>query len=221
MSGGWERPPAAIHGLGLTRNDGTSKAQAVTTRSGGASTTARTNNSGRCGIARSKDDRHEFPNDHVLRRLIREAEFVLECDPYRGMLLDVRKQHPGSAASLIDNPWKTCRYATVDPPNKEHNQDAILNDKDKLPTGGLSDHLLAKIWVEETAQFSCPSLVEWTEAAITKERQASKKKGNKKRKQVEEEEEEQPTTKAALVGQRPEGANARCRCDYNPYCIVS
>jgi hypothetical protein len=102
MSGGWERPPAAIHGLGLTRNDGTSKAQAVTTQSGGASTTARTCNSGRCGM----DDRQGFPNDHVLRRLIREAEFVLEHDPYRGMLLDVRKQHPGSAASLIDNPQR-------------------------------------------------------------------------------------------------------------------
>ena len=154
-------------------------------------------------------------NETLLAELIKQAEFELHQDPYRGMVLE----GDDNAIASSHNPWKKC-IANIQQfkGHIERNNDAILNI-DNVNKNDFDGTDLATAWVEEVCGCHCPSSLEWTRLSVCKDRQAMKKKRSNKKRKVEASTDD--TMKPPQVGHRPDDPNFRCQCDYNPYCVES
>ena len=174
---------------------------------------AATNNRPAAARTQSKktNERNPHANEKILDRLLEEAEFELNKDCYRGMALE------GDDENNVINPWKECQFAKDGfRHNREENKELILNLEDAAKYD-IDASNVARAWIEETCRCRCPSLINWTQEAILKERQADKKKKSRKQKQSGNDEE----FTVPPVGQRPTDPKYRCPCDYNPYCTSS
>lgn len=172
-------------------------------------------------------ERIPHANERILDELIQQAEFELQHDPYRGMMMmldDDGDTATSSGGDTVDNPWNVCQATTTDKyrPNRDANKDLILNIEDctKHDMDGTG---LATAWVEEACQCHCPSLLQWTRASIVKDRQqAAKERKRTKKQRTNSSDSDNNTTKAPpQVGQRPDDPQARFPCDYNPFCTAS
>lgn len=99
------------------------------------------------GATNGKAKRRQFPGEEILLRMIAEADYELNVDPYRGML------RPTDAPAW--SPWEsTCRW---DAPNNEN-----------------TDTSAASSLVQMTCQNKCPCMISWTEQAQKKKNKGKK-----------------------------------------------
>ena len=178
----------------------------------------------------SCSERQAHVNETLLDKLIAQAEFELQHDPYRGIVLDAQRsttiattasnQHQQDNVD-IENPWKSCivKVRQFDK-NFDVNHKLILN-LDDCQKDDFDGTKLATAWIEESCHCHCPSLLEWTQASVRKQRQKSKKKKPSKKRNVTTTDNDDDKIVPPNVGQRPRDTNVRCPCDYNPYCIGS
>jgi hypothetical protein len=141
-----------------------------------------------------------MPGGEALQRMIQEAEYEVNHDPYRGMVVSATattrsQQNKENSAS----PWRRCGFGSAlkgggAEDSGEDGSDANNNS---------FDH--GKNLVQSVCQSSCPSLIAWE----NEEHQKQNKK--KKRKNA--------VAVAATFAARPDDLNSRCACDYNPFCL--
>jgi ubiquitin carboxyl-terminal hydrolase 48 len=183
------------------RSGGTSslRAQRLTNRVYGSSDSSK------------KGARRAFPGEAAFRRLVEEARYELEVDPYRGLL---RYGSGGASSSDTVNPplhplqqlspWEvTCRWGVplpVSSGNAEGDAGSPAQQQKQQQQQSPESTL-----VQMVCQNECPCLTRWTET-----QQASRKKTQRKGKANE----------APALGGRPASAE-RCRCDYNPFCLAT
>lgn len=135
--------------------------------------------------------RKPVPGEATLCRMVAEARYELEVDPYRGMMRYAGDQDEESAARSAKvtrlSPWESsCRWNTPgDQNDTEDSEGATL--------------------VQMVCQSRCPCLTNWTDQLLQKEKSKKRKKG--------------AAPPRSRIGRRPDNDKSRCRCDYNPFCL--
>lgn len=169
-----------------------------TSRNCPTSASAKTSNG---GGGKSKQ-RKAVPGETTLRRMVQEAIYELEVDPYRGMTRYGIQRHESSerASKVSMSPWETSCSFQVPMPH---------NENDSADTAGST-------LVQMACQNRCPCLVGWTDQQLQKKKTRKRKGSNNNNNSTEEQQQQQQR-----IGCRPNNAGSRCKCDYNPFCLGS
>lgn len=153
--------------------------------------------------ASGKKQRKKFPGEATLQRLLEEARYEIEVDPYRGITryaVDPRGDAQ-RACTVTVSPWEySCSWNVRNLHNDTDDNDVTEGSK----------------LVKMACQNQCPCLTAWTNQQIQKKKSRKRKGSNGSSSGA--------ATKGGLqprkIGCRPKDAE-RCRCDYNPFCLGS
>eukprot|EP00977_Amphora_coffeiformis_P027969 scaffold34674_cov171-Amphora_coffeaeformis.AAC.10 len=142
--------------------------------------------------------RRQVTGEATLHRMMNEARYELDVDPYRGMMRYAKTNHQSAqeaeedtaaprAAAFAISPWESsCRSQAP----ADENQQVVDTPGSTL--------------VQMVCLNQCPCLIGWTDQQMQKKKTNKRKKGAEDPKQA--------------IGCRPGNAQ-RCRCDYNPFCL--
>jgi ubiquitin C-terminal hydrolase len=143
-------------------------------------------------LVRKKAVKLSGPSE-TLQRLIQEAEYEVNHDPYRGMRRYVSSdEHPPP-----HSPWELCAVATVQ-------RLAALDEYEFDQT-----HLQ----LQQVTGSQCPTLLQWTEQQESLHFHQLKKKKGKVASDW------QGIGRRVVDVDHP--PSCRCACDYNPFCLVT
>jgi len=93
------------------------------------------------------------PGEETFLRLIEEAEYEINHDPYRGML---------ASADADPTPWQCCQFGYTDDPNNDDDDDEVQDYCESI--------------VKSTCSCSCPALIAWTTEAHQKKNRSKKRR---------------------------------------------
>ena len=146
---------------------------------------------GKVGTSAAKR-RKQFPGEAILYRMVAEARYEVDVDPYRGMTRYAGNFDEESAA-------RSAKVTTLSPWESSCRWNSPADENDAAETQGAT-------LVQMVCQSRCPCLTNWTD------QQMQKKKSKKRKKSA-------PTEPRPAIGCRPDKDAERCRCDYNPFCL--
>ena len=157
----------------------------------------------------------------ALEKMIKEAEYEAEVDPYRGMSNLTTTAVAATAATICSShddhhqdvnrsfgkcPWQRCEFGSSKPTSSN---------------GSIEDSVEAKDGQEIVSlvcQSHCPTLIAWTNERLQKRGNSRRKK--RKGKNNENGEPINDSSASDIFGYRSvEDPALRCRCDYNPFCL--
>ena len=150
--------------------------------------------------------------EQTLRRLLNEATYECDVDPYRGMIR--YNQDEESEKNNHVSPWeKSCSsYGTKPDVADIFNQSQFTSDDDMMSIDEAEpERSTAEDLVFWACRNRCPSLIQWTQQELDKRRRKAGRK-NKAAKLSES---------SAVIGLRPDDFKIRCQCDANPFCLAS
>ena len=159
-----------------------------------------------CKAAKSTARKYA-PGEVVLRQLMREAEYEIEQDSYRGvthLLASARRSDDDGFRAQL-GPWalSCCPF----PLGNEDGERASNTTDEK----GLPETL-----VQWACHNQCPTMIQWTNTALEQNRRRNGRKRKRGGSSSIHKSPEEPT-----LGQRPEGRSMRCKCDANPFCLAT
>lgn len=175
-------------------DDGRALRSGSVTNGNAAGVSAGKTNPGMGGATAGGKKRRAVPGESTLHRMIREARYEYDIDPYRGMMRYAGTDHADENAAdraarvaAVPSPWESsCRLEGAADENVQLDE-----------TAGAT-------LIQMVCQNQCPCLIAWTDQQMQKKKTKKRKKGSEDPNQA--------------IGGRPDDAQ-RCRCDYNPFCL--
>jgi len=179
------------------------------------------------------EEREDVTVGGSMEKLIQEAEYEVNQDPYRGIIFlgsvnDKKKETDGEVSSnssaveivstmgereKIVSPWDICQWGILSLSKNTIHQKFRQND------GSFElDPKDPNTMVQHLTESKCPSILAWTKQYLEgakKSPKTRKRTGNKLNRS------QSSSVTLASLGQRPLDCQYRCPCDSNPFCLAS